>query len=93
MIEEIQDRVRDAIMDTFRKWGGQWNVTPHSPEAEEGPADAWSIRVHSRHIARGTLPVEVVEAYLEDSADPEAAAAWESALRPIFEAARADGND
>lgn len=91
MSEEIQERVRDAIMDTFRKWGGQWNVTPHAPEAEEGPSDAWSIRVHSRPIVRGILAVDVVEAYLRDSADPDAVRKWEASLKPIYEAARSEG--
>lgn len=26
--DELRESVRDAVMDTFREWGGQWNVSP-----------------------------------------------------------------
>jgi hypothetical protein len=89
MSDEMHDRIRDAVMDLFREWGGQWNVSAQPPEPGAGTADRWQLRVHSRPVARGELSTDVIEAYLAEPSDPEASARWEEALRPLFERAKA----
>ena len=76
-------------MKEFRNRGGYWNVNPIAPGTGEAPPDRWLLRIHSRPIAHAELAADVVEAYLNDTADPEAAARWEETLRPIFEHAKA----
>ena len=87
-MEELKETVRDAVMDTFRSWGGQWNVTALPPEAEDSP-DRWQLRVHSRPVIRATVSTSALAAYIENPTDPEAVTAWETELRPIFEDAKA----
>ncbi len=87
--DELRDRVRDAVMGTFRAWGGQWNVTPAEPGVDDVPADRWEIKVRSHPIVMGYVSADVVRAYLERPTDPQAQADWESQLRPLFEEARA----
>lgn len=89
MQEKRDERVREAIMGTFRGWGGQWNVSVTPPEDPEAPEDGWFVRVHSRPIVRDNISAEVVEAFLADPDDPAAVRAWQAELRPIFERARA----
>ncbi|MEE9156285.1 MAG: hypothetical protein V3U38_06520 [Gemmatimonadota bacterium] len=87
--DELRERVRDAVMDTFREWGGQWNVSPVPPGTGGAPPDRWLLRVHSRPVVRATLGPDVVNAYLEDAKDPGAVSAWQAELRPTFEEAKA----
>ena len=89
MSDDQRDRIRDAVMDLFREWGGQWNVTAQPPEPGAGTAHRWQLRVHSRPVARGELSADVIEAYLRDPSDPDASARWEAELRPLFERAKA----
>lgn len=87
-MEELRDTVRDAVMETFRSWGGQWNVTAVPPEADDSP-ERWQLRVHSRPVIRATVSASAVDAYVSDPTDPDAISAWEMELRPIFEDAKA----
>jgi hypothetical protein len=89
MSEDRRRQLRDQLMQTFRDWGGYWNVSPTPPGQGDAPPDHWRLRIHSRPIAHAELAADVVEAYLNDTADPEAAARWEETLRPIFEHAKA----
>ncbi len=88
MDEDIRERLREALMDTFRTWGGQWNVSPLAPGTGAAPPDRWLVRVHSHPFTRGELPSDLVEDYLRDPTHPETASRWEQELRPIFERAR-----
>lgn len=88
MEQDLKLRLRDAVMDTFRKWGGQWNVTPVPPGTGDAPDHSWLLRVHSRPIARGNLSAELARAYLSDPSDPDVAARWEEELRSTFQVAR-----
>lgn len=90
MGEDKRERLRDAIIDTFKEWGGYWNVSPTAPGTHNAPEDRWLLRVHSRPIVRGEISAAVVEAYLRDPTDAETLARWQSELRPIFERASAD---
>lgn len=87
-MEERKKQIRDAVMDTFRGWGGYWNVSARPPAGSDNPA--WALRVHSHPFTHGELPVELVDAYLDDPDDEEAAERWEATLRPIFDQARAE---
>lgn len=89
MSEELKQRVRDAAMDTFREWGGQWNVAPLPPGIDNVPPDSWLIKVKSNPIVKGFVKSATVEAFLDNPEDAEAKAAWEAELRPLFEDARA----
>ncbi len=89
MTEELKKKIRDLVMDTFRGWGGQWNVTPVPPGHGSVPEDRWEIMVRSNPIVRGRVSVELVNLYREGSRAPEAREKWEEALRPIFEEAKA----
>ncbi len=84
-MEERKRKLRDAVMDTFRGWGGYWNVTPRAPA---DPAEGWKLRVHSHPFTHGELAADLVDAYLDDPDDEGTAARWEAALRPIFDQAR-----
>lgn len=87
MAEDKSERLRDAIIDTFNRWGGYWNVSPTPPGEHNAPAGRWLLQVHSRPIVRAEISAEVAEAYLRDPTDPETLALWESELRPIFDRA------
>jgi hypothetical protein len=76
-------------MEEFRKRGGYWNVTPVPPGTSGAPPDRWLLRIHSRPITKAELRIEIAEAYLNDPADPSAAAAWETEVQAIFEHAKA----
>ena len=89
MSEELRERVRDEAMETFREWGGQWNVATLPPGIDDIPADSWLIKVKSNPIVKGLVKAATIEAYLENPEDNEAKAAWEAELRPLFDAARA----
>lgn len=89
MNEELRSRLRDAAMDTFREWGGQWNVATTPPGVDDVPSDSWLIKVKSNPIVRGLVKAATIEAYLENPDDPQARAAWEAELRPLFDDARA----
>jgi hypothetical protein len=88
MDEELRERVRDAIMDTFRTWGGQWNVSPVPPGTGDAPPDRWLLRVPSRPLARGSVSAETVETYLSHPTDPGVLERWHAELRPVFDRAR-----
>ena len=87
-MENLKERVRDAVMDTFREWGGYWNVSPIPPGDEDGSPDGWFIRVHSHPFTHGTIAADIVEAFLESPTDESAAARWSEALLPIFDEAK-----
>lgn len=87
MSEDKRERLRDAVIDTFKGWGGYWNVSPTVPGTHNAPVDRWLLRVHSRPIVRSEISADVVEAYLRDPTDGETLGRWESELRPIFERA------
>ncbi len=89
MNEDTRKKLRDALMDTFRSWGGQWNVSPVAPGTGAAPDDRWLIRVHSNPITRAELPADLVDSYLQDPDNAETTARWETELRPIFDQARA----
>lgn len=89
MNEDTSKKLRDALMDTFRSWGGQWNVSPVAPGTGAAPDDRWLIRVHSHPITRAELSADLVTSYLHDPDDPETIARWETELRAIFDQARA----
>lgn len=92
MSEDKREQLRDAVIDTFKGWGGYWNVSPAPPGTHNGPEDRWLLRVHSRPIVRADISAVVVEAYLRDPSDPETLALWEAELRPIFERASDDSD-
>lgn len=79
--------LRDAVMATFKGWGGYWNVSLTPPKGDGG-ADVWSIKIHSHPYTHAELSAPVVEAYLENPQDPAAAADWERELRVLFDDAR-----
>ncbi len=87
-MEDQTEQVRDAAMDTFREWGGYWNVSPRPPGAEGGSPDSWFLRVHSHPFTHGIVATDVAEAYLKDPTDESAAARWREELQPIFEEAK-----
>ena len=89
MSEELSKQLRDAAMDTFREWGGQWNVSTLPPGTDAVPEDAWLIKVKSNPIVKGLVKTATITAYLESPDDPDAKAAWEAELRPLFDDARA----
>lgn len=89
MKDDREQRVRDAVMDTFRAWGGQWNVTARQPESETSPEARWLLRVHCRPIVKGHVTASTVDDYLSRPSDAEARSRWESELRSIFEEALA----
>lgn len=88
MTDDARERLRDALMEEFRNRGGYWNVNPIAPGTGDAPPDRWLLRIHSRPIAKAELPADIAEAYLNDPADPEAAAAWEREVQAIFEYAK-----
>ncbi len=88
MNDDIKVRLREAIMETFRGWGGQWNVSAVPPGAGAAPPDRWLVRIHSHPFTRGELPAELVEAYLADPAGAETSERWEAELRSLFDRAR-----
>jgi hypothetical protein len=88
MDEELRERVRDAIMDTFQIWGGHWNVSPIPPGTGDAPPDFWLLRVHSRPITRSRVSAKTVESYLSRPTDPEVLERWHAELRPVFDLAR-----
>ena len=90
MHEDTREQLREAVMDTFRTWGGQWNVSPVAPGTGAAPPDRWLLRVHSHPFTKGELSADLVDAYLRDPENPETVARWEEQLRPIFERARAE---
>ncbi|NIR46024.1 MAG: hypothetical protein GWN99_16480 [Gemmatimonadetes bacterium] len=87
-MDDRSKKVRDAVMDTFRGWGGYWNVTPRAPAADAEPGESWKLRVHSHPFTHAELDVDLVDAYLDDPDDEELAGRWQAALRPIFDQAR-----
>lgn len=89
MADDIRERLRDALMEEFRKRGGYWNVNPIAPGTGDAPADRWLLRIHSRPIAKAELRADIAEAYLNDPTDRDAAAAWELEVHAIFEYAKA----
>ena len=89
-MEEEKARFRDAVMDTFRAWGGQWNVSTRAPGHDAERPDSWVVRVHSHPFTHGFVAADVVDGYLSDPSDASAAARWEESLRPLFEAAKAE---
>lgn len=90
-MEDQKERVRGAIMDTFRDWGGYWNISSKPPGTDpDVDENSWAIRVHSHPHVHGTLPADVVDAYLADPADEAAAARWAEELTPLFKAAKAE---
>ncbi len=88
MADDMRERVRDALMVTFRDWGGYWNVSLTPPGTKDAPPDRWLLRIHSRPIAKAELAADVVEAYLNDPENPETVARWLEEVRPIYEHAR-----
>ncbi len=90
MNEDKRKKLREILMQTFRSWGGQWNVSPIAPGTGAAPKDRWLVRVHSHPITRAELPAELVDAYLSDPNDSETVARWEAELRVIFDRARAE---
>lgn len=89
MNEDTRTKLRDVLMNTFRSWGGQWNVSPIAPGTGAAPEDRWLVRVHSHPITRAELPADLVDSYLREPDHPETAARWELELRAIFDQARA----
>jgi hypothetical protein len=75
-------------MDTFREWGGYWNVTPKPPGDQNDSPDSWSLRVHSHPFTHGLVAADTVEEYIENPADETAQQRWIEELRPIFEEAK-----
>jgi hypothetical protein len=88
MADDIREQLRDALMNTFRDWGGYWNVSPIPPGTKGAPPDRWLLRIHSRPIAKAELAADVVEAYLNDPENPEVLARWLEEVRPIYDHAR-----
>jgi hypothetical protein len=89
-MEEKKAQLRDAVMDTFRAWGGQWNVSTRPPGHDAERPDSWVVRVHSHPFTHGFVAADVVDDYLSDPSDASALARWEESLRAVFEAAKAE---
>lgn len=89
MTDDTRERLRDALMQEFRRRGGYWNVNPIPPGTGDAPPDRWLLRIHSRPIAKAELGATTAAAYLNDPEDPETAAAWEREVQAIFEHAKA----
>ncbi|UCC74560.1 MAG: hypothetical protein JSV86_08430 [Gemmatimonadota bacterium] len=89
MADDTRQRLREALIRSFRGWGGYWNVSPTPPGTSGAPPDRWLLRIHSRPITRAELAADVAEAYLNDPADPEAVARWQEEVRAVFEHAKA----
>lgn len=82
MAESVKAKeIRSAVMDRFRKWGGQWNVTV--APTEDG--SAWQLVVHSRHVSSARLSEAAAASLLKG--EGEAEGAWAAELRPLFRAA------
>jgi hypothetical protein len=89
-MEERKKQIREAVMDTFRGWGGYWNVSARPPAESENASANWKLRVHSHPFTHGELPADLIDAYLDGPGDEETVARWEATLRPIFDQARAE---
>lgn len=83
MAESLKAKeIRSAVMDRFRKWGGQWNVTVARAEGAPG----WDLVVHSRHVVSGRLSDAAADSLLRG--EGEAEGAWAAELRPLLQAAQ-----
>lgn len=77
--------LRAAVMQIFRRWGGQWNVTV-GKVAGEGASRSWELVVHTRPVVRRTIGDGIAQSLLRG--DGEAEGSWAAELRPLFGAAQ-----
>lgn len=85
MVESPTARdLRSAVMEIFRRWGGQWNVTVGrvSGEGER----RWQLVVHTRPVVRREIAEPVAQSLLRGESEGEGR--WAAELRPLFEAAQ-----
>ena len=83
MIESQKSKeIRSAVMDRFRKWGGQWNVTVARAEGVPG----WELVIHSRRVVSGRVSDAAADSLL--NGEGEAEGAWAAELHPLFQAAQ-----
>lgn len=85
MAESLAARdLRSAVMETFRRWGGQWNVTVGKVSGE-GESRRWELVVHTRPVVRREVSERAAQSLLRG--EGEAEGGWAAELRPLFEAA------
>lgn len=86
MVESPTARdLRSAVMEIFRRWGGQWNVTVGKVSGE-GESRRWQLAVHTRPVVRREIAEPVAQSLLRGEAEAEGV--WVAELRPLFEAAQ-----
>ena len=86
MVESLTARdLRAAVMEIFRRWGGQWNVTVGNVSGEEA-SRRWQLVVHTRPVVRREIAEPVAQSLLRG--EGEAEGVWAAELRPLFEAAK-----
>lgn len=86
MVESPTARdLRSAVMEIFRRWGGQWNVTV-GKIGGEGESRRWELVVHTRPVVRRQIGEGVAQSLLRG--EGEAEGSWTAELRPLFEAAQ-----
>lgn len=86
MVESPTARdLRAAVMEIFRRWGGQWNVTAGKVSGE-GESRRWELVVHTRPVVRRTIDEAVAQSLLRGEGESEGS--WAADLRALFEAAQ-----